>query len=337
MIEQEPSDKYSGIKSRTCKTSGHIDYGAFTAHECVYAVKYDESGHWEECKTCGAKKPLRDPDLEWGAPTYKESHRFANFERTVEPTEDAFGEEAAQCEKAGCHATITLTVDPDKGYVLDTLTVLDGKDKEVKLTEKNGKYTFTMPAGKVTVEGKFKAEQSTGKNPFTDVPAGCYYEDAVIWAVDKGITAGTDATTFNPDGICTRAQIVTFLWRAAGSPESKSMSSFSDVSADSYYAKAVAWAVEKGITSGTGDRKFNPKDPCTRAQSVTFLYRAAGSPAVIGSAEFSDVASDTYYAAAVAWAAKNGITSGTGGGQFGSDNKCTRGHIVTFLFSAYGK
>ena len=148
---------------------------------------------------------------------------------------------------------------------------------------------------------------------------------------------GTDATTFNPDGICTRAQIVTFLWRAAGSPESKSMSSFSDVSADSYYAKAVAWAVEKGITSGTGDRKFNPKDPCTRAQSVTFLYRAAGSPAVIGSAEFSDVASDTYYAAAVAWAAKNGITSGTGGGQFGSDNKCTRGHIVTFLFSAYGK
>ena len=110
MIEQEPSDKYSGIKSRTCKTCGHIDYGTFTAHECVYAVKYDEAGHWEECKTCGAKKPLRDPDLEWGAPTYKESHRFANFERTVEPTEDAFGEEAVQCEKAGCHATITRQV-----------------------------------------------------------------------------------------------------------------------------------------------------------------------------------------------------------------------------------
>ena len=247
------------------------------------------------------------------------------------------GDVTASHKSASKGTTVTLTVDPDKGYVLDTLTVLDGKDKEVKLTEKNGKYTFTMPAGKVTVEGKFKAEQSTGKNPFTDVPAGCYYEDAVIWAVDKGITAGTDATTFNPDGICTRAQIVTFLWRAAGSPESKSMSSFSDVSADSYYAKAVAWAVEKGITSGTGDGKFSPEDPCTRAQSVTFLYRAAGSPAVIGSAEFSDVASDTYYAAAVAWAAKNGITSGTGGGQFGSDNECTRGHIVTFLFSAYGK
>lgn len=247
------------------------------------------------------------------------------------------GDVTASHKSAAKGTTITLTVDPDKGYVLDTLTVLDGKDKEIKLTEKNGKYTFTMPAGKVTVEGKFKAEQSTGKNPFTDVPAGCYYEDAVIWAVDKGITAGTDATTFNPDGICTRAQIVIFLWRAAGSPEPKSMSSFSDVSADSYYAKAVAWAVEKGITSGTGDGKFNPEEPCTRAQSVTFLYRAAGSPAVIGSAEFSDVASDTYYAAAVAWAAKNGITSGTGGGQFGSDNECTRGHIVTFLFSAYGK
>ena len=247
------------------------------------------------------------------------------------------GDVTASHKSASKGTTVTLTVDPDKGYVLDTLTVLDGKDKEIKLTEKNGKYTFTMPAGKVTVEGKFKAEQSTGKNPFTDVPVGCYYEDAVIWAVDKGITAGTDATTFNPDGPCTRAQIVTFLWRAAGSPEPKSMSSFSDVSADSYYAKAVAWAVEKGITSGTGDGKFNPEDPCTRAQSVTFLYRAAGSPAVIGSAEFSDVASDTYYAAAVAWAAKNGITSGTGGGQFGSDNECTRGHIVTFLFSAYGK
>ena len=154
------------------------------------------------------------------------------------------GDVTASHKSASKGTTVTLTVDPDKGYVLDTLTVLDGKDKEVKLTEKNGKYTFTMPAGKVTVEGKFKAEQSTGKNPFTDVPAGCYYEDAVIWAVDKGITAGTDATTFNPDGICTRAQIVTFLWRAAGSPEPKRMSSFSDVSADSYYAKAVAWAVE---------------------------------------------------------------------------------------------
>ena len=230
--------------------------------------------------------------------------------------------------------TVTLTVKPDKGYVLDTLTVLDGKDKELKLTEKNGKYTFTMPAGKVTVESKFKAEQTTGKNPFTDVPAGSYYEDAVIWAVDKGITTGTSATTFSPDATCTRAQIVTFLWRAAGSPAPKAMSTFVDVSADAYYAKAVAWAVENGITGGTGDGKFSPDAACTRAQAVTFLWRANGSPAVSGNAAFRDVAANAYYAAAVTWAEKNGITGGIGNGLFGSDHNCTRAQIVTFLYSS---
>ena len=155
------------------------------------------------------------------------------------------GDVTASHKSAAKGTTITLTVDPDKSYVLDTLTVLDGKDKEIKLTEKNGKYTFTMPASKVTVEAMFKAEQSTGKNPFTDVPAGSYYEDAVIWAVDKGITTGTSATTFNPNGICTRAQAVTFLWRAAGSPAAKSaVMPFADVKAGSYYYDAVLWAVE---------------------------------------------------------------------------------------------
>ena len=240
----------------------------------------------------------------------------------------------ASHKSASKGTTVTLTVKPDKGYVLDTLTVLDGKDKELKLTEKNGKYTFTMPAGKVTVESKFKAEQTTGKNPFTDVPAGSYYEDAVIWAVDKGITGGTSATTFSPDATCTRAQIVTFLWRAAGSPAPKAMSTFVDVSADAYYAKAVAWAVENGITGGTGDGKFSPDAACTRAQAVTFLWRANGSPAVSGNAAFSDVAANAYYAAAVTWAEKNGITGGIGGGLFGSDHNCTRAQIVTFLYSS---
>ena len=169
------------------------------------------------------------------------------------------GDVTASHKSAAKGTTITLTVDPDKGYVLDTLTVLDGKDKEIKLTEKNGKYTFTMPASKVTVEAMFKAEQSTGKNPFTDVPAGSYYEDAVIWAVDKGITTGTSATTFNPNGICTRAQAVTFLWRAAGSPAAKSaVMPFTDVKAGSYYYDAVLWAVEQGITKGTSDTMFSP-------------------------------------------------------------------------------
>ena len=242
------------------------------------------------------------------------------------------GDVIASHKSAAKGTTVTLTVDPDKGYVLDTLTVLDDKDKEIKLTEKNGKYVFTMPSGKVTVAGRFKVEQPAGKHPFTDIPSGAYYENAVIWAADKGLTGGTSATTFAPNGICTRAQAVTFLWRAAGSPAPKSMNSFADVPADAYYAKAVAWAVENGITSGTGGGKFSPNATCTRAQIVTFLYRAAGSPAVSGGSVFSDVKAGAYYADAVTWAANKGITGGIGNGLFGSDNNCTRAQIVTFLY-----
>ena len=241
----------------------------------------------------------------------------------------------ASHKSAAKDTAVTLTVTPDKGYVLDTLTVLDSKNKAVKLTEKNGKYTFTMPSGKVTVSAAFKAAAPASENPFTDVPSGAYYEDAVIWAVKKDITSGTSATTFDPDGSCTRAQAVTFLWRAAGSPEPKSAAMpFTDVPAGSYFEKAVLWAVENGITKGTSDTTFSPDASCTRAQIVTFLWRAGGSPAVSGNSAFSDVAADAYYAAAVAWAEKNGITGGIGGGLFGSDNTCTRAQIVTFLHRA---
>lgn len=241
----------------------------------------------------------------------------------------------ASHKSAAKDTAVTLTVTPDKGYALDTLTVLDSKNKAVKLTEKNGKYTFTMPAGKVTVSAAFKAAAPASENPFTDVPSGAYYEDAVVWAVKKDITSGTSATTFNPDGSCTRAQAVTFLWRAAGSPEPKSAAMpFIDVPAGSYFEKAVLWAVENGITKGTSDTTFSPDASCTRAQIVTFLWRAGGSPAVSGNSAFSDVASDAYYAAAVAWAEKNGVTGGIGGGLFGSDNTCTRAQIVTFLHRA---
>ena len=240
------------------------------------------------------------------------------------------GDVTASRKSASKGTTVTLTVDPDKGYVLDTLTVLDGKDKEIKLTEKNGKFTYTMPASKVTVEAMFKA---AGNNPFIDVPAGSYYEDAVIWAVDKGITTGTSATTFNPNGICTRAQAVTFLWRAAGSPTVKSaVMPFTDVKAGSYYYDAVLWAVEQGITKGTSDTMFSPDATCTRAQIVTFLWRANGSPVASGNSAFTDVASDAYYAAAVTWAEKNDVTGGIGGGLFGSNNNCTRAQIVTFIW-----
>ena len=142
-----------------------------------------------------------------------------------------------------------------------------------RLTEKNGKYTFTMPASKVTVAATFKASAPTGKNPFIDVPAGSYYDDAVVWAVEKGITSGTSAVTFDPNGICTRAQAVTFLYRAAGSPMVSGGSVFSDVKAGAYYADAVTWAANKGITGGIGNGLFGSDNNCTRAQIVTFLYR----------------------------------------------------------------
>ena len=228
--------------------------------------------------------------------------------------------------------TVTITVKPDSGYELDTLTVKDASGSKIKVKDKgDGKFTFTMPASKVTVSAEFAEIETLD---FADVPTDAYYYEAVKWAAKKGITGGIGNGLFGPNQPCTRAQIVTFLWRAAGSPEPKAMSSFSDVSADSYYAKAVAWAVENGITTGTGDGKFSPDATCTRAQSVTFLFRAIGK-LVDSKAEFSDVLTDSYYANAVAWAVENGVTNGIGDGLFGPDNSCTRAQIVTFLFRAY--
>ena len=229
--------------------------------------------------------------------------------------------------------SVTITVKPDSGYQLDDLTVIDKNGNELKLTDKgNGKYTFTMPASKVEIKATFVKEVET--SPFSDVSTSAYYYEAVKWAQEKGITGGIGNGLFGPNQPCTRAQIVTFLWRAAGSPEPKAMSSFADVSTDAYYAKAVAWAVENGITTGTGDGKFSPDATCTRAQSVTFLFRAIGK-LVDSKAEFSDVLTDSYYANAVAWAVENGVTNGIGDGLFGPDNSCTRAQIVTFLFRAY--
>ena len=229
--------------------------------------------------------------------------------------------------------TVTITVTPDKGYTLEALTVLDKDGKEIQLTKKNDiQYTFTMPASKVEVKATFVKEAEV--SPFSDVSTTAYYYEAVKWAREKGITGGIGNGLFGPNQPCTRAQIVTFLWRAAGCPEPKNMSSFTDVPADSYYAKAVAWAAENGITGGTGDGQFSPDATCTRAQSVTFLFRAIGK-LVDSKAEFNDVLTDSYYANAVAWAVENGVTNGIGNGLFGPDNSCTRAQIVTFLFRAY--
>ena len=227
--------------------------------------------------------------------------------------------------------TVTITATPDKGYELEMLKVLDRSGDALKLTEKNGKYTFKMPSGKVTIKASFVEE--VPEQLFKDVPANAYYYEAVKWAQEKGITGGIGNGLFGPNDPCTRAQIVTFLWRAAGSPEPETRAMpFTDIPVGSYYYDAVLWAVENGITGGTGDGKFSPDATCTRAQSVTFLYRASGSPAVSDKAEFSDVSTAAFYADAVAWAAKKGITTGIGGRLFGSGNDCTRGQIVTFLW-----
>ena len=335
---------------KTCDRCGETE-GTALGHNWATEWSSNADNHWHACTRCDAKdgEGAHNP----GAPATETTPQIctdcgyeivpatsggssggggssvSTYAITVKDAKN--GDVSANRKSAAKGTTITLTVTPDKGYVLDTIKVLDSKDNAIKLTEKDSKFTFIMPGSKVTVEATFKAE--TPDNPFTDVPEGSYYEDAVIWAVDKGVTGGTSATTFSPDGICTRAQAVTFLWRAAGSPAPKSSAMpFTDVKAGSYYYDAVLWAVEQGITAGTSATTFAPDLNCSRAQIVTFLYRAAGSPTVSGSPAFTDVAADAYYAKAVKWAQANGITTGIGGGLFGSDGSCTRAQIVTFIY-----
>ena len=222
-------------------------------------------------------------------------------------------------------ATASIAAEVD-GKTTGTFAITTNTDTKLKSGMEDN-YTVVVQNGTLTI-----MDDNTMLNFFVDVKAGDYYYDAVLWAAQKGITNGTDAVHFSPNDPCTRSQIVTFLWRAAGSPEPKSMGSFTDVSSNSYYAKAVAWAEENGITGGTGDGKFSPNATCTREQAVAFLYRAAGSPAVSGGSAFSDVAANAYYANAVAWAEQNEITVGIGGGLFGSGNDCTRAQAVTFLY-----
>lgn len=236
-------------------------------------------------------------------------------------------------KNAGQGDRVTLTVKPDPGHVLETLTVLDGKGKALPLTDKGGgMFTFTMPNGQVEVKAVFAAEVKTA--PFRDVPVDAYYYDAVKWAAEKGITTGQADGLFGSDRSCTRAQIITFLWRAAGSPVVNYAMEMGDVSADAYYAEAVRWALSRGITSGTGGGAFSPDDACTRAQAVTLLARALSTKAG-SAANFTDVPADAYYAQAVSWAVENGITTGVGGGRFDPNATCTRAQIATFLYRLY--
>ena len=258
-----------------------------------------------------------------GAPTYPASApAVPNGTVTVSPADASKG------------ANVTVTVKPNEGYVLETLTVTDKNGDELKLTDKgNGKYTFTMPGSKVEVKATFMEDNSVF-NFFYDVPNDAFFYEAVKWAVKSGVTNGLSDTMFGPYESCTRAQIVTFLWRAAGSPEPKTASSFADVPASAYYAKAVAWAVENGITNGMTETTFAPDATCTRGQIVTFLYRALKGTAS-GSTNFTDVKSDTFYADAINWAVANNVTNGTSNTMFSPNADCTRAEIVTFLYRAY--
>ena len=263
---------------------------------------------------------------------YSGSSSDPTYSVTVDKTEN--GSVTVSPKSASKGSTVTITVKPDSGYVLETLTVTDKNGNELTLKDKgDGKYTFTMPAGKVEVKATFMEDNSM-LNFFYDVPNGAYFYEAVKWAVDKGITNGLSDTMFGPYESCTRAQIVTFLWRAAGSPEPKTVSSFTDVPASAYYAKAVAWAVENGITNGMTVTMFAPDATCTRGQSVTFLYRALKGTAS-GSANFTDVKSDAFYADAINWAVANNVTNGTSNTTFSPNADCTRAEIVTFLYRAY--
>lgn len=228
--------------------------------------------------------------------------------------------------------TVTITTKPSEGYELGSIEVLDKNGDSLKLKDLgNDKYSFVMPDGKVSVEAEFV---KTAPTSFADVPANAYFADAVEWAVDKGITNGLTETMFGPYEPCTRAQIITFLWRAAGSPEPKTAVSFADVPAGSYYAKAVAWAIENGITNGLTETTFAPDATCTRGQGVTFLYRALKGSAGATSS-FVDVPANAFYADAVGWAVSGKVTDGTSNSTFSPDDNCTRGQIVTFLYRAY--
>ena len=229
----------------------------------------------------------------------------------------------------GGRLTISIPYIPEKGEDTSTLAVWYIRD-DGSIENKGGSYDaksgcFVFETDHLSRYLLVHTEQVMG---FTDVPANSWYAGAVAWAVEQGITSGTSDTTFSPNVSCTRAQMVTFLWRASGTPEIGTTSPFSDVSADAYYYDAVLWAVEQGITGGTGGGKFSPDTPCTRAQMATFLWRANGSTEVTGTTPFSDVSAETYYYNAVLWAYEQNITNGTGGGKFSPDATCTRAQMV---------
>ena len=338
-------------KEATCTEDGNNEY--YTCSRCggvfkdeagtqattVVAETLKKLGHdWSNkngiCARCDAKctethKPGTTCSV---CGKYTRRPSSASTGNTVSVPSNPNGTVTVNPSTASKGETVTITTKPSEGYELGSLAVKDASGDLLPLADLgNGKYSFVMPDGKVSVEAEFVKTAATS---FADVPANAYFADAVKWAVDKGITNGLSDTMFGPYESCTRAQIVTFLWRAAGSPEPKTASSFTDVPASAYYAKAVAWAIENGITNGMTETTFAPNATCTRGQSVTFLHRVLKGTAS-GSANFTDVKSDAFYADAINWAVANNVTNGTSNTTFSPNADCTRAEIVTFLYRAY--
>ena len=330
-----PAD-YSSVDAAIAKANAlnKNSYQDFSAVEKAIADVVRDKNITEQSQVDAMAKTIEDAIAALvKKPSSSSSSRPSYSITTPDKTENGSVNISSTSAKRG--SIVTITVTPDAGYVLDKLTVTDKDGKELSLTKKSDtEYTFVMPAGKVEITPSFVKQAEEPSRVFVDVKTGDYFYDAVQWAVGKGITNGTSAETFSPEDPCTRAQIVTFLWRAAGSPVVNYAMDLSDVAGDAYYAEAVRWALSEGITTGTSADQFSPDATCTREQAVTFLYRAAGSPAVSSESAFEDVGADAYYARAVAWAAQNGVTNGISQALFGTGSDCTRAQIVTFLYRA---
>ena len=339
-------------KEATCTEDGNNEY--YTCSRCggvfkdeagtqattVEAETLKKLGHdWSNkngiCARCDAKcTETHKPGMTCSVCHKYTSYPYVPGAPTYPATAPAVpnGTVAVSPANASKGANVTVTVKPNEGYELGSLAVKDASGDLLPLADLgNGKYSFVMPDGKASVEAEFVKTAATS---FADVPANDYFADAVKWAVDKDVTNGLTDTMFGPYESCTRTQIVTFLWRAAGSPEPRTASSFTDVPASAYYAKAVAWAIENGITNGMTETTFAPNATCTRGQSVTFLYRALKGTAS-GSTNFTDVKSDAFYTDAINWAVANNVTNGTSNTTFSPNADCTRAEIVTFLYRAY--
>ena len=331
-----PAD-YSSVDAAIAKANAlnKDNYKNFSAVEAAVNAVVRDKNITEQSEVDAMAKAIEDAiaALVEKPSSSSSSSRPSYSITTPDKTENGSVNISSTSAKRG--SIVTITVTPDAGYVLDELTVTDKDGKELSLTKKSDtEYTFVMPAGKVEITPSFVKQAEEPSRVFVDVKTGDYFYDAVQWAVGKGITNGTSAETFSPENPCTRAQIVTFLWRAAGSPVVNYAMDLSDVAGDAYYAEAVRWALSEGITTGTSADQFSPDATCTREQAVTFLWRAAGSPAVSGESAFEDVGADAYYARAVAWAAQNGVTNGISQALFGTGSDCTRAQIVTFLYRA---